>query len=67
MKIDIFLIGIEFPKIERSKRQIIKTRAIVYIQKQPSRGVLRKRCSANIKQIYRGTPISKCEFDKVAL
>ena len=25
-------------------------------QKQPSRGVLRKRCSGNMQQIYRGTP-----------
>ena len=35
--------------------------------KQPSKGVLRKRCSENIKQIYRKTPMSKCDFNKVAL
>ena len=35
-------------------------------QKQPSRGALRKRCSANMKQIYRRTPMPKCDFSKVA-
>ena len=38
-----------------------------YIQKQPSRGVLRKRCSENMQQIYRRTPMPKCDFNKVAL
>ena len=38
----------------------------VYAQKQPSRGVHRKRCSENIQQIYRGTPMPKCDFNKVA-
>ena len=36
-------------------------------QKQPSRGVLNKRCSENMQQIYRRTPIPKCNFNKVAL
>ena len=36
-------------------------------QKQPSRGVLRKRCSENMQQIYRRTPMPKCDFNKVAL
>ena len=31
------------------------------IQKQPSRGVLRKRCSENMQQIYRRTPMLKCD------
>ena len=34
-------------------------------QKQPSRGILRKRCSENIQQIYRRTPMPKCDFNKV--
>ena len=34
-------------------------------QKQPSRGVLRKRFSENMQQIYRRTPMSKCEFNKL--
>ena len=30
------------------------------------RGVLRKRCSRNMQQIYRRTPMQKCNFNKVA-
>ena len=37
-----------------------------YHQKQPSRGVLRKRCSENMQQIYRVTFMPKCDFNKVA-
>ena len=33
-------------------------------QKQPFRGVLRKRCSENMQQIYRRTLMSKCDFTK---
>ena len=36
------------------------------LQKQPPRGVLRKRCSENIQEIYRRTPVQKCDFKKVA-
>ena len=35
--------------------------------KQPPRGVLRKRYSENMQQIYRRTPMPKCDFNKVAL
>ena len=31
------------------------------------RGVLRKRCFENMQQIYRGTLITKCDFNKIAL
>ena len=34
-------------------------------QKQPTRGVLMKRCSENLQEIYRRMP--KCDFNKVAL
>ena len=34
-------------------------------QKQPPRGVLSKRCSKNMQQIYRRTPMAKCDFNKV--
>ena len=37
------------------------------VQKQPSRGVLRRRCSKNMHQIYRRTPMPKSDFNKVAL
>ena len=32
-------------------------------QKQPPRGVFKKRCSENMQQIYRGTPMPKCDFN----
>ena len=35
-------------------------------QKQSPRGLLRKRCSENMQQIYRRTPRLKCDFNKVA-
>ena len=38
-----------------------------YIQKQPPRRVLKKRCSQNMQQIYRRTPMPKCDFNKVGL
>ena len=37
------------------------------VQKQPSRGVLIKRCSENMQQSYRRTPMPKCDFNKVAI
>ena len=37
------------------------------LQKQPSRGVLQKRCSENMQQIYRRPPMPKCDFNKAAL
>ena len=36
-------------------------------QKQPLRGVLGKRCSENMQQIYRRAIMPKCDFNKVAL
>ena len=36
------------------------------IQKQPSRGVLRNRCSDNMQQSLRRTLMPKCDFNKVA-
>ena len=35
-------------------------------QKQPSKGVRRKRCSENTQQVYRRKPMPKCNFKKVA-
>ena len=37
-----------------------------YKKKQPSRDILRKRCSENMQQIYRTTPMLKCDFNKFA-
>ena len=36
-------------------------------QKQTPRGFLRKRCSENMQQSYRRTPMPKCDFNKVVL
>ena len=36
-------------------------------QKQPPRGVPRKKCYENMQQIYRRTPMPKCDFNKVPL
>ena len=35
-------------------------------QKQPPTGVLKKRCSENMQQIYRRTPMPKSDFNYVA-
>ena len=48
------------------KQKLIPFHEIVKIQKQPSRGVLRKKCFENLQQIYRGTPMTRCEFNKVS-
>ena len=37
------------------------------VQKQAHRGVPRKRCSENMQQIYRRTPMPKCDSTKVAI
>ena len=34
------------------------------LQRQPSRGVPSKICSENMQQIYRRTPMPKCDFNK---
>ena len=39
----------------------------LYSQNQPSRGVLMKRCSDNMQQIYRRTPMPQCDVNKAAL
>ena len=38
---------------------------VTFLQKQPFRAVFRERCSENMQQIYRRTPIPKCDFNKV--
>ena len=53
--------------IARSKISTNKDHIKNSIQKQLFREVLRKGCSENIQQIYRRTPMRKCDFNKVAL
>ena len=38
----------------------------MFTQKQPSGGVLKKRCSENMHQIYWRTHMPNCDFNKVA-
>ena len=38
----------------------------IQIKKQPTRVVPSKRCSEQMYQIYRETPMPKCDFSKVA-
>ena len=40
-------------------------KGLKYYQKQPSRGVLRKMCSDNMKQIYRRAPMPKCDSNNI--
>ena len=63
----ILLLSITSAKIKR-KMQLnrLQTANIkLFFQKQPSSGVLRKRCSENMRQIYRRTPMPRCDFNKV--
>ena len=48
-----------------ASRRSQQTSKMDSIQKQPPRGVPRKRCSENMQQIYRRTPMPKCDFNKV--
>ena len=56
-----FVTSLKKPKVS-SENSFINSKS----QKQPSRGVLSKRCSENMQQIYRRTPMPKCDFNKVA-
>ena len=35
-------------------------------QKQPPRGVLKKKCSDNMQQIYKRSTMPKCNFNEIA-
>ena len=37
-----------------------------YLKKQPPGDVLEKKCSENMQQLYRRSPMPKCDFNKVA-
>ena len=65
---NIFLLKV-LPYIAKSNLTLIhalmikKMLQLCQVQKQPSRGILRKKCSENMQQIYRRTP--KCDFNRV--
>ena len=67
-----YVIGFEVLKVYLNSCTVLRL-LIVYFkhrvpekQKQPSRGVHRKRCSENIQQIYGRVPVPECDFNKVA-
>ena len=62
-----FDISFEFQDFLGTSFLDIQNLTSTLFQKQPSRGVLNKRCSENMQQIYRRTPMPKCNFNKVAL
>ena len=49
-----------------SRYYTAKVETTMNYQKQPPRDVLNKRCSENMQQIYRRTPMPKCDFNKVS-
>ena len=55
---------VKAPHVNKTKNTAV---AFSIFQKQRSRGILSKRCSENMQQIYRRTPMPKCDFNKVAL
>ena len=60
----VIVVGVGCEKSQRVIR--VSKRYFSLTQKEPSRGVLRKRCSENMQQIYRRTRMPKCDFNKVA-
>ena len=48
-----------------SRRRLRKP--VLFSYNLPSRGIHRKRCSEYTQQIYRRTPMPKCDFNKVAI
>ena len=64
--VDFLLISkLQYPCQSRVGICVCELRVRCYLQKQSFRGVLSKRCFENIKQIYRRTPMPKCDFNKV--
>ena len=51
-------------QLARKPHTIIKS-IFSQIKKQPTRAELKKRCSENMQQIYRRTPMPKCDFNNV--
>ena len=50
------MLGLKFKEISQK---------MLRLEKYPSRGVFKKRCSENMLQIYRRTSMPKCYFNKV--
>ena len=54
-------------KVKNKIKKEFETKPVYNEQKQSSRGVLKKKYSKNMQQMYRRKPRSKCDFNKVAL
>ena len=39
----------------------------MFFHKQPTKGVLIKKCSENMQEIYGKTPMPKCDFNKIII
>ena len=48
-------------------KNIIIFRLVLLHLNNHTRGVLKKKCSENMQQIYRRTPMLKCDINKIAL
>ena len=68
LKVKVLRIFVAKSQTKRKKTSLafFKKHCLCDLQKQPSRGVLKKRCSENMQQICRRTPMPKCNFNKVA-
>ena len=54
-------------RVHLSKKILLKKNFNVNLSQAAPMGVVIKRCSENMQQIYRKTPMPKCVFDKVVL
>ena len=54
-------------KVKNKIKKEFETKPVYNEQKQSSRGVLKKKYSKNMQQMYWRKPRSKCDFNKVAL
>ena len=62
----VFVLKLE-QKMHRNGHMIILNVSNMSYKKQPPRGVPRKSYSEIMQQIYRRTPMPKCDFTKVPL
>ena len=63
----IFISKVESNCHKKVKKLFVKTILWLVISRRSPPGVLWKRCSENMQQICRRTPMPKCDFNEVAL
>ena len=52
-------------EIQNCSSRALHLNVLMQLKKQASRGVLRKRCSENMQQIYMRTAMPKCDFNNI--